>query len=385
MHNTWWIVKDLLRIPIKSMKTKVFLRWIQIGLCFMACSQEKSVEQHDHNTPVMETESKSRDLMLTDSQIALANIQTQKAGIQIVSEPRIVNARVVQNSDFTNVISSRVAGRVERLFIKETGKQVTQGQPLYEIYSENLLTLQYEFLLAHAQAKEMNIDRYKSFETAARKKLILYGLTEAQVNNLASTGIKEPRLTFLAPASGIVKSITVQEGQTVAEGSPMYEIENLKKLRIEAELFANEAGLVNIGDKLSIKVDGFELMNMEVKFINPEFKNGTQTWFVWGDINNPGGLTPGMLAQIWINQTKTKSIAVPVDAVIRNEDGTHLYVESAKNTYQPRLVKTGLENFSEVEILDGLQAGETVVISGAYLIYSEYILKHGVNPVHVHN
>lgn len=367
------------------MTTKVFFRWIQIGLYFMACSQEKMVEQHNHSAHVTETESKSRDLMLTDSQIVLANIQTQKAETQVVSEPRIVNARVVQNSDFTNVISSRVAGRVERLFIKETGKHVTQGQPLYEIYSENLLTLQNEFLLAHAQAKEMNNDRYKSFENVARKKLILYGLTEAQIDKIARTGIKEPRITFLAPASGIVESITVQEGQAVAEGSQLYEIENLNKLRIEAELFADEAGLVNIGDKLSIKVDGFKPINMDVKFINPEFKNGTQTWLMWGDINNPGGLTPGMQAQIWIDQKSAKSISVPVHAVIRSEDGTHLYVETDKNTFQPRLVKTGLENFSEVEILEGLQAGETVVVSGAYLIYSEYILKNGVNPAHIHN
>jgi membrane fusion protein, copper/silver efflux system len=365
------------------MTTKVNLsKWCLhvIGLVFMvSCSQEKSVEQHDHSVHVPETESKSHDLMLTDSQIALANIQTQKAGIQAVSEPRIVNARVVPNSDFTNVISSRVAGRVERLFIKETGKQIIEGQPLYEIYSENLLTLQNEFLLAHEQAKEMN-DRYKSFETAARKKLILYGLTETQIDNLASTGKKEPRLTFLAPASGIVKSVAVQEGQTVAEGSQLYEIENLKELRVEAELFADESNLVRIGDKLTVQVDGFEPINMKVKFINPEFKNGSQTWLMWGDVNNPGGLTPGMQAQIWIDQTTTKSIAVPVQAVIRSEDGTHVYVETDKNTFQPRLVKTGLENFSEVEIKEGLQAGEKVVISGAYLIYSEYILKHGVNP-----
>jgi membrane fusion protein, copper/silver efflux system len=366
---------------IKSMTTKVFLRWIQIGMCFMAaCSQEKMIEQHDHGAHVPETESKSHDLMLTDSQIALANIQTQKAGEQAVGEPRIVNARVVPNSDFTNVISSRVAGRVERLFIKETGKQIIEGQPLYEIYSESLLTLQNEFLLAHEQAKEMKNDRYKSFETAARKKLVLYGLTETQIDNLASTGKKETRLTFLAPASGIVKSVEVQEGQTVAEGYQLYEIENLKKLRVEAELFADESSLVNIGDKLTVKVDGFESINMKVKFINPEFKNGTQIWLMWGDINNSGGLTPGMQVQIWIDQTTIKSIAVPVQAVIRSEDGTHVYVETDKNTFQPRLVKTGLENFSEVEIIEGLQVGETVVVSGAYLIYSEYILKHGINP-----
>ncbi|GIL24419.1 MAG: hypothetical protein BroJett042_29320 [Bacteroidota bacterium] len=361
--------------------------WILVAMILMSvsCSQKDAQTDHNHNTPVTETGSIS-GLMLTDSQIALANIQIQKAEVRNIQEPRIINARVATNTSFSEVISSRVAGRIERLYVKETGKPVKQGQPLYEIYSEYLLTLQEEYLLAHTQANAVrNQNHYKAIETAARKKLILYGLTEVQVDKLATTGKKEPRLTFVAPTSGIVKTIGAQEGQLVSEGSKLYEIENLEKLRIEAELFANEADLVKAGDKLKVKVDGFEILNMEVKFLNPEFKAGQQTWLLWGDVKNPGGLKPGMPAQVWIDQHKNGSITLPVQAVIRSEDGTHVYIESDKNSFQPRMVKTGMENFSEVEILEGLQPGERVVVSGAYLLYSEYILKYGVNPAHAHN
>lgn len=385
---------DKLNIQLKReylatgyLKVVMSRMWILVVMILMSvsCSQKDVETDHNHNAPVTETGSIA-DLMLTDSQIALANIQIQITELKDIQEPRIINARVAPNTSFSEVISSRVAGRIERLYVKETGRPVKQGQPLYEIYSESLLTLQEEYLLAQAQAKEVrNQGHYKAIETAARKKLILYGLTEVQVDKLATTGKKEPRLTFVAPTSGIVKTIDAQEGQLISEGSKLYEIEDIEKLRVEAELFANEADLVKAGDKLKVKVDGFDVMNMEVKFLNPEFKAGQQTWLLWGDVNNPGGLKPGMPAQVWIDQYKNGVITLPVQAVIRSEGGTHVYIESDNNSFQPRMVKTGMENFSEVEILEGLQPGERVVVSGAYLLYSEYILKYGVNPAHTHN
>jgi membrane fusion protein, copper/silver efflux system len=351
--------------------------------CFMiaiSCSSENSSEHHNHTPHV--GESKVTDLMLTASQIQLANIQTQTIQLKPMNEPRVITARIVQNSDMSQVISSRVTGRIERLFNKETGRLIKKGEPLYEIYSESLLTLQQEFIVAHNQVVDLGGEnlRYKSFEDAAHKKLRLYGLAESQINELAATGKAQPRITFLAPASGTIKLIEVQEGQLVIEGSTLYRIENLKALWVEAELFADEVNLVKPGDKVKVDVNQFPVIETDVEFINPEFKNGTQTWIMRASVLNSVNLKPGMTAQVWIDQPKNETLTVPVQAVIRSQAGAHVYVETDKNTFRPRKVKTGLENFSEVEILEGLKAGETVATSGAYLIYSEYILKQGINP-----
>src|SRR5688500_13646185 len=124
----------------------------------------------------------STDLMLTDSQIKLANITTQRVTRKPVGQTVVINGRITVDEQKSEVISSRAAGRVEKLFVKETGQSIRQGQPLYVLYSELLLTLQQEYLLAKEQYESLGKTekRYKSFLDAAERKLLLYGLTKNQ-------------------------------------------------------------------------------------------------------------------------------------------------------------------------------------------------------------
>ncbi|MCW5910834.1 MAG: efflux RND transporter periplasmic adaptor subunit [Cyclobacteriaceae bacterium] len=334
----------------------------------------------------MQEEVKSTDLMLTESQIMLANIKTRKVSYQSVADSKVINARIVTNTELSSVVSSRVAGRVERLFIKETGRTIKAGEPLYEIYSEGLLTLQQEYLLAREQSVQLGSTnaQYKSFEESARKKLLLYGLTQKQIDQLANTGNVNPRITFVAPVSGIVQTIAIAEGQNIAEGSNLYTLVNLDKLWVEADLYADEINLVKAGDEINIQFAGQPAVKTIVDFISPEFKAGSQVWVLRATIPNTGNLQPGMFTQVLVTQTAGRGLALPVQAVIRSEQGTHVYVETDKNVFQPRMIKTGIESSTTVQVTDGLTEGEAVVVSGAYLLYSEYILKHGVNPAHQH-
>jgi len=138
---------------------------------------------------VDKSQSDSNDLMLTDSQVKLANITTQRVSVKPVGQTSVVNARLAENEDLTEVISSRTAGRIEKLFVKETGRVVRSGEPLYELYSETLLTLQREYLLAKEQYETLGKDepRYESFLKASERKLLLYGLTKKQVETLAQS------------------------------------------------------------------------------------------------------------------------------------------------------------------------------------------------------
>ncbi|HND17392.1 MAG TPA: efflux RND transporter periplasmic adaptor subunit, partial [Saprospiraceae bacterium] len=183
------------------------------------------------------------DLMLTDSQIKLANITTQIVSVQSIGQTVVVNGKLVENQDLSQVVSSRAPGRVEKLFVKETGRSIQKGEPLYEIYSETILTLQREFLLAKEQYDALGAaeTRYKSFLDAARRKLTLYGLSNSQVEDLAKNKNAQNRITFLSPASGIVTEISVSEGQYVSEGGSLMRIENTSSLWLEAELYPNEA------------------------------------------------------------------------------------------------------------------------------------------------
>ena len=338
---------------------------------------------------VTKTEDGNSSLMLTDSQMKLANITTAPVTKKPVGQTVVISGQLKVNEQKTEVISSRAAGRVENLFIKESGQRVRQGQPLYVLYSEELLTLQQEYLLAKEQYESLGKTekRYKSFLDAAERKLLLYGLTKPQINQLNRESLN-PRITFVAPSSGIVTEINAAEGQYVTEGTPLYKIDDIGSLWVEAELYPNETSLVKVGDEISVRVAGSEHNAIETKvsFLSPEFRNNSQITIIRAPIDNSEGiLKPGQFAQVYLTHSAREAIAVPADAVIRGEQGSHVYVQSGQNTFTPQMVKTGIEGFDKVEINEGLKEGDTVAITGAYLLYSEMILKNGTDPMAAHN
>lgn len=343
-------------------------------------TKETSEVAHTHQVAL------SNELMLSESQIALANIKTQNAGAGVLEKGTTVNARLVSNEELTEMVSARVQGRLEKLFVKETGKPIRKGDPLYEIYSESLLTLQNDFLLAQAQYEEFKNARYEEYLKSARKKLILYGLTEQQVDALGKTKVVQTRVTFLSPATGIIEEISVAEGQYVEEGDVLYKLENTSKLWVEAELYPGESNGIQVGSQITIVVNGFENKSVQSKvlFVSPEYRANTQIMIIRASLDNESRQwKSGMQAQVLLKSTHTNSISVPVEAVIRDQQGAYVFIKTGENTFAPRSVITGIENFSSIEIKEGISGGEQLVVSGAYLLYSELILKNG-NETLVH-
>lgn len=356
-----------------------------IGL--FACSKEN--KQPEQPAP-MQMKVVSNELMLSESQIKLANISTQVVKQQSIGQTLPVNARLVTNEEMTEVISARVTGRVEKLFVKESGRMINKGEPLYELYSESLLTFQREYLLALEQYKTMKAvdNRYEEYLKSARKKLLLYGLTNKQIDQLNDTNDIQPRITFLATASGVVKEIKVAEGQYLNEGDALYQLENISKLWVEAELYPSELQYVKAGDRISVRVAGYNNSPADaiVTFLSPEYRANTQVTVLRATLNNSTmQWKPGMQAQVFLKHSVNTSLAIPTDAVIHDQRGTHVYIQTADNTFVPRMVKTGVENIDSVEIIEGLKEGEIVVVTGAYLLYSEIILKNGRDPMMGHN
>jgi len=307
-----------------------------------------------------------------------------------VGQTQLINGVLAVDEESSQVISTRISGRLDRLFFKETGRTLRQGEPLYEIYSEELLTLQKEFLLAKEQFEALGKEepRYESYLRTAEKKLSLYGLSKTQIEQLRKSGVQQPRITFFSPATGIITEINAAEGQYVNEGALLYRIESTNKLWVEADLYSNESKLVSVGDRISVRISGYESTPVEAKvvFLSPEYRANTQIVVMRGVIENPDMMfKPGMQAQVLFTHSSRKALSVPVDAVIRDENGNHVYVMSDKNTFEPRMVKTGVEDFEQVEVIEGLKENETVVATGAYLLYSEFILKKGADPMAGHH
>ncbi len=330
--------------------------------------------------------SKEASLTLGESQITLANITTMIAGASDLSSYRQLNGRLVTDPEGTAVISSRVAGRVEVLYVKETGVKVMKGQPLYKIYSEQLAALQQEYLLAAAQVKQFPEDeRFRQIEKAARGKLHLYDQSDAQINQLIQQQKVNPYVTYPATVSGVVAELSVTEGQYISEGGAVMRVESYQQLWVEADVYPNEAASVKPGQQVKVMVAGREQTPhaMTIQFINPVLQSGSQLMQIRGTVTNPDNeWQPGLQAIIFLPvQSKDAVLSLPTDAVIRDGKGAHIWIETAKGKFEPRKVTTGIENSDKVEIVNGLEPGEKVVITGAYLLYSEFILKKGNNPV----
>jgi len=328
-------------------------------------------------------------IMLSESQIKLGNITTALSRFEDFGSTTILNGRVMVNEEQTEVISSRAKGRIERLYFKESGFLIEHGQALYGIYSEQMLTLQEEYLIALKQFEELGqAKRYESILKAAEKKLLLFGMISDQIQQLAKRKKAESEITFVSPVSGVITRIDVIEGQYVEEGAPLYRIDKLEHLWAEAELYANEEQLAKTGDSIKVIVNGFENTPVDgrITFLSPEYRKGSQILTLRATIDNPQHrFLPGLQATVLLVNKKKKAIALPVDAVIRTAKGDHVWVFSEEGSFVPRMVKTGLASPYKVEIIDGLSEKENVVVTGAYLLYGELVLKKGGDPMAGHH
>ena len=358
------------------------------------CPMHPQVVQHEMGTCpvcgmdlVLVTKSDATaGLQLDARQIMLANITTMPVGAGTNAGQQQLNGRLVTNPDATTYISSRVEGRLDRLYVKQTGEQVKKGQPLYQIYSPQLASLQQEYLLAVAQATQFPEDKtFAQILRAARQKLILYGQSEAQIRALEQGGKTNPNITFYAPESGTVAELSVTEGQYVDEGSPLFRLEGYQSLWVEADIYASETGRIKPGQQLQVVVPGWETQPQTVKvaFVNPALQPGSQLVQIRAVMPNPAGQwQPGLQAKVFVlRQADQKAITLPEEAVIHSGQGAHVWVQTKKNYFEPRMVETGTETENGILIQSGLHSGDQVVVSGAYLLYSEYILKKGKDPM----
>lgn len=327
-------------------------------------------------------------LHLSENQQQLANVTTAIAGGGEIGDQRYLNARLATDPGSTQLISSRLPGRIEVLHIKETGRDVRKGQALYRLYSEELLTLQQEYLLMEEQARKLHDgDRFQSLAHAARQKLILLGQSPSQVDQLSRSGKVAPYVTVLSPAGGTVVELMVTEGQYVDEGSMLMRLEGFDRLWVEADLYPDEAAGIKEGSLLKVQLPdaGADAASMKVDFVAPALSEGSQTVQIRGSIANPGGLRPGMPVRVFLpGGSGAEQLSLPVDAVIREGDQTHVWVEVKEGVFEPRSVRTGAESADKVAITAGIQEGERVVVTGAYLLYSEFILKKGAHPLAHH-
>jgi len=325
------------------------------------------------------------ELMLSDSQIQLANVRTMPISSSSFSTSKVLNGRLIVNPEGSSTITSRYSGRVEHLYIRETGIKIRKGQALFQIYSEVLQTLQLDYLLQLKQAAAFPNEKiYSTMQNAAKNKLSLFGMSDSQIKSLEKGVKTSPLLTVFSSESGTVTELNITEGQYVAEGSQVLKLENFDQLWLEMDVYPSEVADLKIGTKIKAMINGIgnDEQTLSIDFISPQIDPSTQILKVRAPIKNQDNLQAGMQASVFLPVSEINdAMSLPMDALVRDERGSHVWVKVAKNTFSPRIVQTGAESENQIIILSGLEGVKEVVISGAYLLSSEFLLKKGMDPM----
>ncbi|MDN3654936.1 efflux RND transporter periplasmic adaptor subunit [Ferruginibacter paludis] len=339
---------------------------------------------------VKKTNTAADEIMLNDEQERLGNIQVDTIRSGTIGDKVVLTATL--NTDETKVssISARIAGRIDRLYFKNTGDYVTKGTHLYDLYSEELNNAKQEYIatLERKQSLDNSIIDFDRLIESAKTKLLLWGMSESQVSDLAKSGKTSTLTSFYSTASGYIMELPVTEGQFVMEGSTIIKLAGLSSLLAEAQVYASQLYAIDKGGDATIQIPdlpGREFTG-KIEFANPEIAPDTRVNLIRVSIpNNNGLLKPGMPAYVIIKNKMINALTLPIDAVLRDGKMNVVWVKSSKNAYTIKMVTTGLESGDRIEIKSGLKTGDVVVTGGAYLINSEYIFKKGANPIAGHD
>jgi Cu(I)/Ag(I) efflux system membrane fusion protein len=252
---------------------------------------------------------------------------------------------------------------------------VRAGEPLAAVFSQELYSSQNEYLSALRRADSGPASAVLG---AARTRLQVLGVSDAQIASLEQTG-KVPRLiTITAPRSGIVLNRGVNAGTAIDPSTEILTLADLSQVWVIAEVAEGDAGQVTIGSAatLSFPMSGRNAFAAKVQFIYPTLTERTRTVRVRITVpNKDGTLRPGMYGSAEFPPVARKALTVPRDAVIDTGESQHVFIHTAGNVIAPRTVKVGARLADRVEILQGLTPGDHVVTTGVFLIDSESRLR----------
>jgi Cu(I)/Ag(I) efflux system membrane fusion protein len=330
------------------------------------------------------------EIMLSNEQIQLGNIQTDTLGHAVMGDKVVLTGTLNFDEMKVNTVSARITGRIDRLYFKNTGDLIKKGDHLFDLYSEELNTAKQEYLAAleRQQALGNSIIDFKQLLQSARNKLLLWGVSESQIDALAKTKQFSPLTAFYSTATGYVTELPVKEGQYVMEGGIIVKLADLSALWAEAQVYASQLASIDYKGIATVQLPdmpGKEITG-KATFANPEISAGTRINLLRISIpNTENQLKPGMPAYVILKSNAGNAMTLPIDAVLRDGQMAMVWVQTANNTFKRKMIGTGQESGDRIEIRSGLQNGDVVVVSGAYLLNSEYIFKKGSEPMHEHN
>jgi len=301
----------------------------------------------------------------------LIGLKAAQADVGVVGGALRTSARVSVDETRVRKVNVKVGGFIEKLYVDFVGKPVRKGQPLYSLYSPEILGAENELLVA----KKMNDAQLLA---ASRRKLELWGVPSGELERLEREQTASGVVTFLSSVSGVVTAKDVVEGSRVELGAMPFEIVDLSTVWVWADVYETELRFITPGLTASLRLDAWPGREWQGKvlFVDPVLDAKTRTARVRLAFSNAQGeLKPEMFGEVTLARASRSVLRIPADAVVQTGTQQVVFVARGEGRFEPRVIEVGERGREFVEVLSGLVAGEAVVTRANFLVDSESRLR----------
>ncbi len=311
-------------------------------------------------------------VQMTDAGVKLAEVRTTVVGKQNARKDVSLYGKILADERRIKIQTAHVTGRIEQLLVNFTGERISKGQVIARIYSPSLVTAQEELL----QAIQLN-PAQPALVDAAREKLRQWKLTDKQIATIEQSGKTQTVLNIIADVSGVVLTKSVNQGDYVQEGQPLFEVADLSHVWVLFDAYESDLPWIKTGNTVSFSLESLpgENFSGKVTFIDPVINPATRVALVRVDAANPDGkLKPEMFVNGQISATLPNyknSIVIPQSAVLWTGTRSVVYVKVPGTTepeFRMREIEPGPSLSNSYVVLSGLKPGEEIVTNGAFAV-----------------
>lgn len=325
---------------------------------------------------------------LEEGSFNIPPISLQKIGVtyskveyrNLTKEIRIFG-RIAYDETRMKEINTKFSGWIESLFVDFTGKPVRKGEPLFSIYSPELVNAQEEYLLAFSMK-----EKSPSLVEASRQKLAFWDFSDAQIEELERQGKPSKTMTVFSPVNGFVIEKNAVQGKYVSAGETLYRIADIAQVWLVGAVYEEDIPFLSTGLEVFAELPFVhEKIKGRLTYISPYLNEATRTVEVRVTLSNSDfQLRPELYATAFIHVPLAKKLTVPEEAVLFSGKRNIVFVDQGNGVLESREIRTGIHAGEFIEVLSGLSPGERIVTSANFLIDSESKLKLALGKTHAH-
>jgi RND family efflux transporter MFP subunit len=343
--------------------------------------------------PVYEGDSDAKGIRIDPATVQNIGVKVEEAVKRKLNKVIRTVGKIDYDERRVFSVNTKVMGWVEKLYVDYTGKLVRTGEPLMEIYSPELVTTQEEYLQAlnyQTKLQQSSLEEAKEGSNdlvqSARRRLLNWDIPESEIRALELRGTPRKTMTIYSPANGIVMEKMVRTGQNVMAGMELYKIADLSTVWVIADVYQYELPWVKNGQQVDIDLSYLpgKMFKGQIRYIYPYLSEETKTAKVRVQVPNTPSfeLKPDMYATVRIaSPPSIDAVVVPDQAIIRSGERNIAVIALGGGYFEPRDVKLGVISDGFVQVLEGVQEGEKIVVSSQFLIDSESNLKAAISQM----